>query len=135
MLKLSVLVVDDDPLARKVIAAHLKDHEVEFAHDFAGASQKFKDGSPAGSPCGSGGSYDVCFIDLKLGESDACSGLELIPMAVSKGIYSVVMSGHDTEAMVEKAYQLGCDDFYAKGNEGANISQILSRYLQRREQS
>lgn len=121
MPRLSILVVEDDALARKVLTEHLKVHEVDLAPDLAAARRKL-----------SAGKHDLCFIDLKLGEDDDCSGLELLPLAVSKGVYSVVMSGHDSEPIVERAYALGCDDFYAKGNEETNVGRILARFLQRR---
>lgn len=124
MPKLSILVVDDDPLARKLMETHLCDHRLEFAKDAQTARQKIE-----------AGGHDLCFIDLDLGEKDETSGLNLIPAARSSGLYSVVMSGHDSENCVERAYTLGCDDFYAKGNEGANISDIVTRYKARRRQS
>ena len=122
MAKLSILVVEDDPLARKVMETQLKGHSVEFAIDKRTALEALAMGA-----------HDLCFIDLKLGKHDDCSGLQLIPVAASKGIYSVVMSGHDSETYVEKAYSLGCNDFYAKGNEESNIGQVLERFLRKRE--
>ena len=123
MLKLSILVAEDNPLARTVMATHLKGHAVDFVPDFSTATEKIKEKR-----------YNLCFIDLKLGEEDDdCSGLKLIPLAKSKRIYSIVMSGHDSEPYVEKAYELGCDDFYAKGNEETNVAEVLARFLQRRE--
>ena len=119
--KLSILVVEDDQLAQKVMGQHLAGHSVDFAGDLSAASGKL-----------GGGRYDLCFIDLQLGDRDDCSGLKLIPQAARKGVYSVVMSGHDSDGMVSKAYELGCDDFYGKGNEGANISAILGKYRRRR---
>src|SRR5882724_7182552 len=99
MEKLSILVVDDDPLARKVMGMHLAAHDVEFAADKASALKKLQAGTP-----------DLCFIDLDLGGDGDVSGLELIPVTAAKGVYSVVMSGHDGEPIVERAYALGCDD-------------------------
>lgn len=121
MEKLSILVVEDDALARKVMQAHLAAHDVDFAEDKPSALRKLQANKP-----------DVCFIDLNLGKDDAQSGLELIPVAAAKGVYSVVMSGHDSEPVVERAYQLGCDDFYSKGNEEANVAVVLERFAQRR---
>lgn len=121
MEKLSILVVEDDPLARKVMQVQLAAHDVAFAQDKHAALLQLESSRP-----------DLCFIDLKLGEDDSHSGLELIPVAAAKGVYSIVMSGHDSEPMVERAYKLGCDDFYAKGNEEANVALILGRFAQRR---
>ncbi len=122
MAKLSILVVEDDPLARKVMQSHLGGHSVEFAPDKRSALEAL-----------AARNHDLCFIDLNLGKNDDCSGLELIPVAASKGIYSVVMSGHDSETYIDKAYQLGCDDFYAKGNEADNIGSVLDRFQQKRD--
>jgi|CXWL01.1.fsa_nt_gi DNA-binding NtrC family response regulator len=122
MAKLSILVVEDDPLARKVMEAQLIGHAVEFAIDKRTALEAL-----------AAHTHDLCFIDLKLGKHDDCSGLQVIPVAASKGIYSVVMSGHDSESYVEKAYELGCNDFYAKGNEESNVGRVLDRFLRKRE--
>ena len=124
MVKLSILVIEDDPLARRVMQDHLGGHQLDFAQDTGTARHKLQ-----------AGRHDICFIDLNLGEKDQASGLQLIPLATSKGIYSVVMSGHDSETVVEKAYTLGCHDFYAKGNEQSNVGAVLSRYLNRHRKS
>ncbi len=123
MPKLSILVVEDDPLARKIMESHLGGHSVEFAPDKRTALEAL-----------AARSHDLCFIDLKLGKNDDCSGLELIPVAASKGSYSVVMSGHDSEPYIDKAYELGCNDFYAKGNEADNIGRVLDRFQRKRDQ-
>lgn len=120
MKKLRVLVVEDDPLARKLMSTELKDHEVDFAPDLAAGRKKI-----------TAGGNDICFIDLKLGEKDNYSGLELVSLAASAGTYSVVMSGHDSEEVIERAYKLGCNDFYAKGNEAENVGAVLARFLRR----
>jgi len=122
MEKLSILVVEDDPLARKVMAVQLKDHAVDFASDAASGRKLLESGHHA-----------LCFLDLQLGDKDEASGMELIPLACAKGVYSVVMSGHDAEAMVERAYELGCDDFYSKGNEASNVGSVIARYLNKKE--
>jgi DNA-binding NtrC family response regulator len=122
MSRLEILVVEDDPLARKLMEKRLAEHSLDFAADSAAGRQKLEKGK-----------HQVCFIDLNLGPKDDCSGLDLIPVAAAKGVYTVVMSGHDSEKVVEKAYELGCDDFYSKGNEEANVGAVLSRFLQRRE--
>jgi len=117
--KLNILVVEDNELARTVMANNLAGQAVDFAKDKATAERKLK-----------AGRYDICFIDLMLGNEDDYFGLKLIPLAVSKGIYSVVMSSCDTEETIGRAYALGCKEFYVKGNEGDNIAAIIARYLQ-----
>ncbi len=123
MAQLSILVIDDDPLARKVLGNNLTGHEIDFAEDSHSALKKIKSGE-----------HDLCFIDLKLGK-EGFSGLDLIPAAKASGLYSVVMSSHAKEDFIERAYALGCDDFYAKGNERENIGKILARCQASRQAS
>jgi len=118
MSKLSILVVEDNVLAREVMAENLDGQAVDFAGDRPTAERKLK-----------AGHYDICFIDLLLGDNDDYSGLKLIPLAVSKGSYPVVMSSCDTEDTITRAYALGCKEFYVKGNEAHNIGATIARYL------
>lgn len=74
--------------------------------------------------------YDLCFLDLDLGGGSPEGGLGLVKLAVEKGVYAVVMSGHDAEPIVEKAYALGCRDFYSKGGDTpGNVNRVLTAYL------
>lgn len=120
MPNLSILVIEDDALARELMADELAGHSLDFAPDFAAAKRKLESSRP-----------DLCFIDLKLGKGDDVSGLKLIPLAASRGAYPVVMSSNDSEPFVEKAYALGCRDFYSKGDVHGNVEAVLSRYRQR----
>ncbi len=122
--KLKILVIEDDPLARKIMEAQLRGHDVEFAHDAPSALRKIESKRS-----------EVCFIDLKLGDKDDFAGLELISAARAAGTYSVVMSGHDSDKIVERAYALGCEDFYAKGNESENVQAVLKRFLRKRQEA
>ncbi|MBI2362797.1 MAG: sigma-54-dependent Fis family transcriptional regulator [Elusimicrobia bacterium] len=122
MSKLSILVVEDDALARKVMAAELKSHSVEFAETAAAARKRL-----------AAAEYDLVFLDLELGPKDACSGLTLIAPAVARGAYAVVMSGHDSEEVVERAYELGCHDVYAKGSEGESVARVLARFARHKD--
>jgi DNA-binding NtrC family response regulator len=121
-LRIKILVVEDDALACEVIEQCLKGHEVHAVHDVLGAKKKLRQHH-----------YDLCFVDLKLGQHDDYSGLTLIPLAIKHGAYVVVMSGKNDEAIVEKAYSLGCNDFYKKGNEDLNIKNVLSRFVMHRK--
>ena len=117
MEELSILVVEDNPLAVELLKTYLEGYKVDSAGNADTARRKLAKTK-----------YDLCFIDLELGDKDECSGLTLIEPARSIGAYTVVMSGHDSEPIVERAYALGCDDFYAKGNEGTNIGVLLEKF-------
>jgi DNA-binding NtrC family response regulator len=118
--KLRILVVEDDKLAQKAMAKHLGGHDVTLTGDLSAAFRALDSGS-----------FDICFIDLRLGEQDHdCSGLKVIPRAAGKGAYSVVMSSSESEDVVTQAYALGCRGFYAKGNEEANVGEVIAKYRQ-----
>lgn len=117
MQALSILVVEDNPLAVELLKTYLEGHRIDSVANVDSAKRKFTKTK-----------YDLCFIDLELGDKDECSGLTLIEHARAKGAYTVVMSGHGSEAIVERAYALGCDDFYAKGNEGVNVGLLLEKF-------
>jgi len=118
MSKLNILVVEDNVLAREVMAEHLAGQVVDFAADRPTAERKLK-----------AGHYDICFIDLVLGEGDDYSGLKLIPLAASRGSYPVVMSSCDTEETISRAYALGCKEFYVKGDEAHSVAATIARYM------
>ncbi|HNW42858.1 MAG TPA: sigma-54 dependent transcriptional regulator [Elusimicrobiales bacterium] len=122
MEKLNILVVEDDKLAQKVMAAQLAAHNVDLAGDLKTALKKLETGR-----------YDLGFFDLMLGPGDDYSGLKAIPRAVDKGLYAVVVSSSDSDEMIDKAYEAGAGDFYAKGNEERNVADILQKFLQHRK--
>lgn len=117
MQKLSILLVDDDPLARKVLETELKGHTLQTAAGAADGLTKIK-----------AGKFDLVFLDLDLGAKDPLAGLRLIAPAAAAGAYTVIMSGHDEEEIVSRAYELGCHDFYIKGSETESVAQVLTRF-------
>ncbi|OIO11272.1 MAG: hypothetical protein AUJ52_02160 [Elusimicrobia bacterium CG1_02_63_36] len=117
MKKLSILLVEDDPLARKVLETELKGHALQSAADAAAGLAKINTGK-----------FDLVFLDLDLGAKDPLAGLRLIAPAASAGAYTVIMSGHDEEEIVSRAYELGCHDFYSKGSETESVAQVLTRF-------
>jgi len=120
--KLNIFVLEDDKLAQKVMAASLSAHNVDMAGDLKTALKKLETGK-----------YDIGFFDLMLGPGDDYSGLKAIPKAAEKGLYTVVVSSSDSDAMIDRAYELGATDFYAKGNEQTNIADILHKFIQNRK--
>lgn len=124
MKKLKIFVVEDDKLAQKLMEKHLNKHSLDFADNKTTAIKKLKTNN-----------YDICFFDLMLGINDDYSGLKLIPLAAKKGIYTVIMSSSDSDETVDKAYELGANDFYAKGNEESNIDVILKKFVKNKNQN
>jgi len=121
MEKLNILVLEDDRLAQKVMTAQLAGHNAETAGDLKTALKKIDEGR-----------YDMGFFDLMLGPDDDYSGLKAIAAAAAKGVYCVVVSSSDSEKIIDRAYELGASDFYAKGNEESNVAEILRKFIQNR---
>ena len=121
MEKLNILVLEDDKLAQKVMTTQLAGHEADVAGDLKTALKKLE-----------AGRYDIGFFDLMLGPGDDYSGLKAIAAAAARGIYCVVVSSSDSDEIIDRAYELGAADFYAKGNEESNVAEILRKYVQRR---
>lgn len=124
MISRSILVIEDDALARLNLEDALAGHKVDFAVNKEDARKKLESGKP-----------DVCFIDLSLGDDDDCSGLELIPLAKVRGAYAVVMSGYEEEAYVEKATELGCDLFFSKADIKEGVNETLARFERSRRRA
>ncbi len=115
--KLKILVIEDDRLAQAVMGKHLAANLPDFASDMRTAEKLLKTNK-----------YDICFVDLKLGRDDDYSGLKLLPIVRKSRAYPVVMSSSDDEETINKAYALGCKDFYVKGNEAQNIKAVIDKY-------
>jgi len=122
MEKLNILVLEDDKLAQKVMAVHLAGHAVDLTGDLKTALAKIE-----------AGNYDLGFFDLMLGPADDYSGLKAIAAAAARGIHCVVVSSSDSDETIDRAYALGANDFYAKGNEESNVADILRKFLQNRK--
>ena len=116
---MKILIVDDEKLARLAIRSQLDERfEVIEASNFNEAIDKLDTNL-----------FEICFIDLKLDTSNELKGLDLIPLATRKGIYTVVMTSIEDDLIAEKAYEKGCQDLYNKGNEKNHISETISRYF------
>jgi DNA-binding NtrC family response regulator len=122
MEKLNIFVLEDDKLAQKVMHAHLAAHSVDMAADLKTALKKLE-----------AGKYDIGFFDLMLGPDDDYSGLKAIEAAAARGLHCVVVSSSDSDEIIDRAYALGASDFYAKGNEEANVGEILRKFVQNRK--
>jgi two-component system nitrogen regulation response regulator GlnG len=116
---MKVLIVDDEKLARLNIINQLDDKfTIIESPSYEDALRKLNNHT-----------FDICYIDLKLDDSEELLGLKLIPVSVKRGFYTVVMTSIDDEATAEMAYDQGCQDVYNKGNEKSHISETVNRYF------
>lgn len=120
---MKILIVDDSKLARLNIRKQLDESfSIIEAATFEEAKSKINNSR-----------FDICYIDLRLDNSKELKGLELLPLSVSKGFYTVVMTSVEDEKSLEMAYDLGCQDVYIKGNEADHVSETLNRYFLSKE--
>lgn len=117
-----ILIVDDEKISRMRIKLHLKDFYVGEADSYDTAIKRLNE------------NFDLVFIDLNLDDqSTELFGLEVLKIAVTKGIYSVVMSSVEDEEVIEHAYEIGCKEFYNKGREENSINEVIQKFLLQKE--
>ncbi|HGG59010.1 MAG TPA: sigma-54-dependent Fis family transcriptional regulator [Gammaproteobacteria bacterium] len=104
MLPLEVLVVDDEPAIRQVLAAAIKQagHRVAHVGDARSAIQQLASGN-----------FDTCICDLRLPDMD---GLEIIRRAKSAGVETqfLVMTAYASVDTAIEAMKCGAYDYLTK---------------------
>lgn len=119
-----ILIIDDSELSRFNIKQGLdKKYKVTEAESFEEGLNYLESDI-----------FDLCFIDLNLGGGNDLQGLDLIEVAVRNNAYPVVMSSYESDEVIKRAYELGCKDYYAKGNEEANVNETIRRYYEGKEE-
>lgn len=72
--------------------------------------------------------FQIAFVDLDLDRELA--GLELVKKIKSKNIYTIVLSGREDDAIVETAYNNGCDDYLVKPYTKKSLELVFKKYSQ-----
>jgi len=109
------IIVEDEKLQRLGLRGLLCDHEVIEASTFK-----------EGYDLLASETFDVAFLDLDLDKKLA--GLELAKLAKERGIYAIITTGHIENSIIEKAYQLGCQDYLTKPITKNSLDLVLKRY-------
>jgi len=115
--KISTLVVDDDTLIAQSLSFKLK--------AFGNVTICNKTGEALDIL--SNQSFDLAFIDLNI--DNELDGLEILKKTVAKNIYSIILSSYDDEENIQKAYEMGCQDYFVKGDEDRAIEKVVSSFL------
>jgi len=115
--KINALVVDDDVLIAQSLSFKLK------AFGNVTTCNKTEDAIALLS----GKSFDLAFIDLNI--DDELDGLEILKKSVAQNIYSIILSSYDDEENIQKAYEIGCQDYFVKGDEDRAIEKVVSSFL------
>jgi len=116
--RLNILVVDDMDIHRFNLCRLLREHQVTSVETYEEAVEALENKY-----------FDLCFFDLSLKNDDNnLLGLELVKRASQKGIYNVVMSSHEQDLVIDKAYEQGTNSYFVKGNEQENILSLISEF-------
>ncbi|MBL6990146.1 MAG: sigma-54-dependent Fis family transcriptional regulator [Bacteriovoracaceae bacterium] len=114
---LTILVLDDEAIFRTLLKEQLMPFgvivEAATKHD----ALELLDSNQ----------FDIAFIDLNLEQH--LDGLSIVSSYAESGIYTVVLSGHDDDDIVERAYEAGCQDYFEKGNENQSIVKVINKFL------
>ncbi|WP_127718402.1 sigma-54 dependent transcriptional regulator [Halobacteriovorax sp. HLS] len=113
---LNFLVLEDDDLARLNLVTHLKEYglvrETNNSKEAIDLLSKEK--------------FDIAWIDLDL--ETELAGLKVIQHATGSNAYAVVLSGREEDEYIEKAYELGCDDYLSKPFDKESLLLVLRKY-------
>ena len=99
---INILFCDDDKYFRMAIMDIIKNHAiVAQAATEAEATNLLSEQY-----------FNLALIDMDI--DGPRSGIRLLKQAKSKGIHSIILSSQTDEAIIEEAYESGCDHFLAK---------------------
>ena len=115
-----VLVVDDDPAIRKIIADRMRaqGHDVEMAVDGEAALAAVTTFEP-----------DLVLLDMKMPKKDGFEVLEALRRVESPPAV-VMITAHGNIERAVRAIQLGAADFIAKPFEASHLDHLVSRVLE-----
>jgi YesN/AraC family two-component response regulator len=116
MPQLNILIAEDDRILRLGLKLGLS----KFGNIFEADSVESAKNIIASTP------LDLTFTDLNL--KDPWDGLEIVEASCAKGVYTIVLSGSDDRELIQKAFSLGCQDFYLKGKDTNNFEAIMAKF-------
>ncbi len=112
-----ILIIEDDPIAIRILQQHFVADEVEFllAADAAEGIQKAHENKP-----------DLVILDVTVGGQSGLDVLEKIRHApATASIPVIVFSAVDREDIVAEAKELGAADYIVKGS--VSLEETLKR--------
>jgi two-component system, sensor histidine kinase len=120
-----ILVVDDDPVNRMVIAklAEALSHQVDIANDGETALQQLEDEE-----------YDLVFMDVKMPGIDGLEATRRMRAHESeadrKRAVVIAVTAHALEGDRERCLEAGMDDYVAKPVSFEKLSDVVAKHLQ-----
>jgi DNA-binding NtrC family response regulator len=118
MLKDNIFLIEDDLLSRMTLETKLSENgKVITAGSTEEVHQKLSEHT-----------FSLAFVDLDLDRELA--GLEIVKILKEKNIYAIVLSGREEDAIIETAYNNGCDDYLVKPYTKASLELVFKKYYQ-----
>ncbi|PIS10091.1 MAG: hypothetical protein COT73_11145, partial [Bdellovibrio sp. CG10_big_fil_rev_8_21_14_0_10_47_8] len=112
---LNILIVEDDKLAAISLQKLLQKsgHKVFWADSVNSARKLMSDST-----------FQLAFVDLDLDRNS--EGFELIPALRENGVYTAIVTAHSADVFIERAYDVGCDDYVTKPFHFESIERVIS---------
>jgi DNA-binding NtrC family response regulator len=115
---LRFLIIEDDYLTRKGLRSILVKYGESQEVSTAKQAKEYLQNHP----------FDIVFIDLNLGTNNRLDGLDLIELATNCEAYPVVLTGEESDEIIEQAYRQGCRDYLIKPFKHSTLKQVLHRH-------
>jgi len=113
---LNILVVEDDKYFRLAIKREIDEFGlIDETDSLDGAKELLNHNK-----------YDLCIIDLNLGENKN-NGLEVIKECKRLKVKSLVLSSTNNDQVTEKVYELGCEHFLIKSKFKNHLSYYIKK--------
>jgi DNA-binding NtrC family response regulator len=114
--QLHILVVEDDILSRLALVNKLAPKgKIAQASSLSSAREILAKEK-----------IDLAFVDLDL--EIQLAGLDLLSELKASGVYSIVTSGRVEEKIIERAYDVGCNDYLSKPYSSNSIDKMFNRF-------
>jgi PAS domain S-box-containing protein len=116
---IKVLVAEDNPTDRQLLKAMFENLECdgEFVQNGQAAVEKLKTGS-----------FDVCFLDIKMPVMDGIQTAKMIRATISKDLPLVALTVRGSQEDHELCLQAGMNYFVTKPVEMSELAEVINRY-------
>ncbi len=112
---LSILICDDDKYFRMALSSEISSFGlIKEASNELEAIELIKDNH-----------FDLALIDMDI--DGPRSGLKILKSSKVKKIHSIILSSQNSEEIIEKAYEAGCDHFLSKTKYRDHLPQYVQK--------
>ncbi|MBF0208310.1 MAG: sigma-54-dependent Fis family transcriptional regulator [Oligoflexia bacterium] len=115
--KLKILLVEDDELFRMGLKSVLTEYgTIDEATNNQDARRLVSENQ-----------YHIAFFELKL-ENESIDFNLVQKASTEKRIYTIILTAHDNDTFIEKAYSFGCNDYFVKTSDLSGIVRTVENF-------